>query len=328
MANHQSVSGRGAFKKILIANRGAIAARIVRACRELGIKSVVVYTSVDAMAPYVANADEAYPLTGLRPNDSYLDQDQLMSIAELSRADAVHPGYGFLSENVVFAQRVIDAGMHFIGPAPTWLDRMGDKVNARRLMAQQGMPTFAGSDLITDVNSAREAAQRIGFPLVVKPSGGGGGMGMQVVEHMGDLEAALAQAQAVADAAFANGGLYLERWIEKPRHIEYQILADEHGNAMHLYERECSVQRRHQKLIEESPAPGIDAKVLREQAQRGADICARLGYNNLGTMETLYSDGDSGFLEMNTRIQVEHGVTEEVTGIDLVQQQILLSAGG
>ncbi len=189
------------------------------------------------------------------------------------------------------------------------------------------MPTFAGSDLIIDINSAREAAQRIGFPLVVKPSGGGGGMGMQVVEHMGDLEAALAQAQAVADAAFANGGLYLERWIEKPRHIEYQILADEHGNAMHLYERECSVQRRHQKLIEESPAPGIDAKVLREQAQRGADICAQLGYNNLGTMETLYSDGDSGFLEMNTRIQVEHGVTEEVTGIDLVQQQILLSAG-
>ena len=328
MTNDQSLSGRGAFKKILIANRGAIAARIVRACRELGMPSVVVYTSVDAMAPYVANADEAYPLTGLRPNDSYLDQDQLMSIAELSKADAVHPGYGFLSENATFAQRVIDAGMHFIGPAPAWLDRMGDKVNARRLMAQQGMPTFAGSDLITDVDSAREAAQRIGFPLVVKPSGGGGGMGMQVVAHMGDLETALAQAQAVADAAFANGGLYLERWIEKPRHIEYQILADEHGNAMHLFERECSVQRRHQKLIEESPAPGIDTAVLREQAQRGADICAQLGYNNLGTMETLYSDGDSGFLEMNTRIQVEHGVTEEVTGIDLVQQQILLSAGG
>ena len=328
MANHQSVSGGGAFKKILIANRGAIAARIVRACRELGIKSVVVYTSVDAMAPYLAIADEAYPLTGLRPNDSYLDQDQLMGIAELSKADAVHPGYGFLSENATFAQRVIDAGMHFIGPAPAWLDRMGDKVNARRLMAQQGMPTFAGSDLITDVDSVREAAQRIGFPLVVKPTGGGGGMGMQVVEHMADLETALAQAQAVADAAFANGGLYLERWIKKPRHIEYQILADEQGNAMHLFERECSVQRRHQKLIEESPAPGIDTTVLREQAQRGADICAQLGYNNLGTMETLYSDGDSGFLEMNTRIQVEHGVTEEVTGIDLVQQQILLSAGG
>ena len=172
MVNRQAVSCGGAFRKILIANRGAIAARIVRACRELGIKSVVVYTSVDAMAPYVAIADEAYPLTGLRPNDSYLDQDQLMGIAELSKADAVHPGYGFLSENATFAQRVIDAGMHFIGPAPAWLDRMGDKVNARRLMAQQGMPTFAGSGLITDVDSAREAAQNIGFPLVVKPSGG------------------------------------------------------------------------------------------------------------------------------------------------------------
>jgi acetyl-CoA carboxylase biotin carboxylase subunit len=314
--------------KVLVANRGAIARRIVRACNELGIESIVVYTSVDARAPYIDEASEAYTLNGLRPADSYLDQDQLLSIARSSGADAVHPGYGFLSENADFAQKVRDAGLTFIGPDPAWLERMGDKVNARRMMAERGMPIFDGSDFIADLASAREAAKTIGFPLVVKPSGGGGGMGMQVVEEMDALESALTQAQAVAAAAFGNSAVYLERWIQQPRHIEYQILADEYGNAMHLYERECSVQRRHQKLIEESPAPGIDAAVLREQATRGADICAQLGYNNVGTLETLYSDGSSGFLEMNTRIQVEHGVTEEVTGIDLVQQQIQLAAGG
>ena len=323
----QTDSPARSITKVLVANRGAIARRIVRACNELGIASVVVYSPADADAPYVQEASAAYALSGLRPLESYLDQGQLMQIASTSGADAVHPGYGFLAENAGFAQRVIDTGMTFIGPAPQWLSRMGDKVNARQMMAAQGMPTFAGSDLITDLQAAGEAAQRIGFPLVVKPSGGGGGMGMQVVEAPEQLESALAQAKAVADAAFANGDLYLERWIQRPRHIEYQILADEHGNAMHLYERECSVQRRHQKLIEESPAPGIDAELLREQARRGAEICAALGYNNLGTLETLYSDGDTGFLEMNTRIQVEHGVTEEVTGIDLVQQQILLAAG-
>ena len=324
----QTSSPSGAIRKILIANRGAIARRIVRACNELGLESVVVHTSVDAHAPYIQEASEAYALSGLRPADSYLDQDQLLSIARTSGADAVHPGYGFLSENAGFAQRVLDAGLTFIGPDPSWLDRMGDKVNARRIMAEQGMPVFDGSDFITDMATAREVAQTIGFPLVVKPSGGGGGMGMQVVEQMDALESALTQAQTVAAAAFGSSDVYLERWIAQPRHIEYQILADEHGNAMHLYERECSIQRRHQKLIEESPAPGIDASVLREQAERGAEICARLGYNNVGTLETLYSDGSSGFLEMNTRIQVEHGVTEEVTGVDLVQQQILLAAGG
>jgi acetyl-CoA carboxylase biotin carboxylase subunit len=324
----QTSSPSGAIRKILIANRGAIARRIVRACNELGLESVVVHTSVDAHAPYIQEASEAYALSGLRPADSYLDQDQLLSIARTSGADAVHPGYGFLSENAGFAQRVLDAGLTFIGPNPSWLDRMGDKVNARRIMAEQGMPVFDGSDFITDMATAREVAQTIGFPLVVKPSGGGGGMGMQVVEQMDALESALTQAQTVAAAAFGSSDVYLERWIAQPRHIEYQILADEHGNAMHLYERECSIQRRHQKLIEESPAPGIDASVLREQAERGAEICARLGYNNVGTLETLYSDGSSGFLEMNTRIQVEHGVTEEVTGVDLVQQQILLAAGG
>jgi acetyl-CoA carboxylase biotin carboxylase subunit len=320
--------GRPVITKVLIANRGAIARRIVRACNELGLASVVIFSSADAKAPYIEEASQAFPLTGLRPLDSYLDQDQLLEIARQSGADALHPGYGFLSENAAFARRVIDAGMVFVGPDPSWLERMGDKVNARKMMAEQGMTIFEGSDLITDFSSARQAAERIGFPLVVKPSGGGGGMGMQVVQNMDGLEAALAQASAVADAAFANSDLYLERWVEKPRHIEYQILADEHGSAMHLYERECSVQRRHQKLIEESPAPGIDAALLRQQAELGASVCTTLGYNNLGTLETLFSQGETGFLEMNTRIQVEHGVTEEVTGIDLVQQQILLAAGG
>jgi acetyl-CoA carboxylase biotin carboxylase subunit len=324
----QTSSQPRAIRKILIANRGAIARRIVRACNELGLESVVVHTSVDAHAPYIDEASEAHALRGLRPADSYLDQEQLLGIARTSGADAVHPGYGFLSENAGFAQKVIDAGLTFIGPDPVWLERMGDKVNARRIMAEQGMPVFDGSDFITDLATAHEVAQTIGFPLVVKPSGGGGGMGMQVVEQMDAVESALTQAQAVAAAAFGSSDVYLERWIARPRHIEYQILADEHGNAMHLYERECSIQRRHQKLIEESPAPGIDASLLREQAERGAEICARLGYNNVGTLETLYSDGSSGFLEMNTRIQVEHGVTEEVTGVDLVQQQILLAAGG
>jgi len=324
----QTSSQPRAIRKILIANRGAIARRIVRACNELGLESVVVHTSADAHAPYIDEASEAHALRGLRPADSYLDQEQLLGIARTSGADAVHPGYGFLSENAGFAQKVIDAGLTFIGPDPVWLERMGDKVNARRIMAEQGMPVFDGSDFITDLATAHEVAQTIGFPLVVKPSGGGGGMGMQVVEQMDALESALTQAQAVAAAAFGSSDVYLERWIARPRHIEYQILADEHGNAMHLYERECSIQRRHQKLIEESPAPGIDASLLREQAERGAEICARLGYNNVGTLETLYSDGSSGFLEMNTRIQVEHGVTEEVTGVDLVQQQILLAAGG
>ena len=327
-SKQQTSSQPRAIRKILIANRGAIARRIVRACNELGLESVVVHTSVDAQAPYIDEASEAHALKGLRPADSYLDQEQLLGIARSSGADAVHPGYGFLSENAGFAQRVIDAGLTFIGPDPVWLERMGDKVNARRIMAEQGMPIFDGSDFITDLATAREIALTIGFPLVVKPSGGGGGMGMQVVDHIEALEAALTQAQTVAAAAFGSSDVYLERWIPQPRHIEYQILADEHGNAMHLYERECSVQRRHQKLIEESPAPGIEAAVLRQQAERGAEICAQLGYNNVGTLETLYSDGGSGFLEMNTRIQVEHGVTEEVTGIDLVQQQILLAAGG
>lgn len=317
------------FKKILVANRGAIARRIVRACTELGVQSVVVYSPVDIQAPYIAEATEAYPLRGDAAVDGYLDQDQLLAIAHKCRADGIHPGYGFLSENSAFAQRVIDEGLAFIGPSPQWLDQMGDKVSARTVMAKLGMPIFAGSELITDVAQAEAFAQSEGFPLVVKPAGGGGGMGMQVVHTKDQLGPALLQAKAIASKAFAASGVYLERWIEAPRHIEFQIVADQHGNAMHLFERECSVQRRHQKLIEESPAPGLDNTAVVKRAESCAQICAQLGYDNLGTVETLYTPaGEVGFLEMNTRIQVEHGVTEEVTGVDLVQLQISLACGG
>ena len=317
------------FKKILVANRGAIARRIVRACTELGVQSVVVYSPVDIQAPYIAEATEAYPLRGDAAVDGYLDQDQLLAIAHKCRADGIHPGYGFLSENSAFAQRVIDEGLAFIGPSPQWLDQMGDKVSARTVMAKLGMPIFAGSELITDVAQAEAFAQSEGFPLVVKPAGGGGGMGMQVVLTKDQLGPALLQAKAIASKAFAASGVYLERWIEAPRHIEFQIIADQQGNAMHLFERECSVQRRHQKLIEESPAPGLDSTAVVKRAESCAQICAQLGYDNLGTVETLYTPaGEVGFLEMNTRIQVEHGVTEEVTGVDLVQLQISLACGG
>ena len=317
------------FKKILVANRGAIARRIVRACTELGVQSVVVYSPVDIQAPYIAEATEAYPLRGDAAVDGYLDQDQLLAIAHKCRADGIHPGYGFLSENSAFAQRVIDEGLAFIGPSPQWLDQMGDKVSARTVMAKLGMPIFAGSELITDVAQAEAFAQSEGFPLVVKPAGGGGGMGMQVVHTKDQLGPALLQAKAIASKAFAASGVYLERWIEAPRHIEFQIVADQQGNAMHLFERECSVQRRHQKLIEESPAPGLDSTAVVKRAESCAQICAQLGYDNLGTVETLYTPaGEVGFLEMNTRIQVEHGVTEEVTGVDLVQLQISLACGG
>lgn len=317
------------LKKILIANRGAIARRIVRACSELKIQSVVVYSPADIQAPYIAEATEAYPLTGNASKDSYLDQDQIMSIAHKCGADGIHPGYGFMSENADFAQRVIDEGLIFIGPSPKWLKQMGDKVSARAMMSKLGMPVFPGSELITHIAEAEAFAQREGFPLVVKPAGGGGGMGMQVVHEKAQLAPALSQAKAIASKAFAASGVYLERWIEAPRHIEFQIMADQQGNAIHLFERECSVQRRHQKLIEESPAPGIDSQAILQQAQASAEICAKLGYDNLGTVETLFTPmGEVGFLEMNTRIQVEHGVTEEVTGLDLVQLQITLAAGG
>ena len=317
------------LSKVLVANRGAIARRIIRACNALNIASVAVYSQADIGAPYLAEATQALPLRGNSATESYLDQKQLLAAAADSGADSVHPGYGFLAENAGFAAAVIAQGMTFIGPDPRWIEQMGDKVNGRRMLADAGMPIFAGSELINDMAAAEAFVADVGLPVVVKPSGGGGGIGMHVVRSHGELPGAVSAAVETAKRAFASAGVFLERWIEKPRHIEFQILADLHGNAMHLYERDCSVQRRHQKLIEESPAPGLERGQIEQQARQFSDICQGLGYNNLGTVETLFApDGGLGFLEMNTRIQVEHGVTEEVTGVDLVATQITLAAGG
>lgn len=319
----------GSMQKILIANRGAIARRVVRACNHLGLQSVVVYSEADAGAPYLQEASEAYPLVGVTPMDTYLNQALLLAIARDSGADALHPGYGFLAEHAAFAQAVIDQGLTFIGPQPTWLAQMGNKVEARSLMAQHGFPVFPGSELLTDPHQAAALAAQIGYPVMVKPTGGGGGMGMVVVEDESRLADAMAQASAIAGSAFADSGVYLERYLERPRHIEFQILGDGQGNAIHLYERECSVQRRNQKLLEESPAPGLAASQVTAVADQAAAVCAQLGYDNVGTLESLFTrDQQVGFLEMNTRIQVEHGVTEEITGCDLVATQIALAGGG
>jgi acetyl-CoA carboxylase, biotin carboxylase subunit len=316
------------IQTVLVANRGAIARRIIRACREMGKRSVAIYSEADARAPYLAEASEAYELPGHKPADTYLNQDAILKVAEASGADAIHPGYGFLAENALFAQRVIDQRLTFIGPQPKWLSQMGDKVAARALLHREGFPVFPGSGLITDLSTAPALATSIGYPVMVKPTGGGGGMGMEVVLDEQHLVDALKRAQAIASSAFGESGVYLERWIDRPRHIEFQILGDGHGNAIHMYERECSVQRRNQKLIEESPAPGLDETLIAHYAEQAASVCAKLGYDNLGTLETLFDDsGEVGFLEMNTRIQVEHGVTEMVTGCDLVRLQIGLAAG-
>ena len=315
--------------KVLIANRGAIARRIVRACNSLGLETVAVYSEADIGAPHLAEASSTYPLAGVAAVDTYLNQDRLLAVMDQVGADAVHPGYGFLAENADFASKIVERGHTFIGPDPTWLSRMGDKVAARRLMAEQGFPTFPGSGLIQDEATALKEAERIGYPVIVKPTGGGGGMGMEKVHDADSLLVAIQRAKAIAEAAFGSGGVYLEKLITAPRHIEFQILADGKGGALHAFERECSIQRRNQKLIEESPAPGLDEEEILTLAKSAEAVCGALGYNNVGTLETLRDEsGAFGFLEMNTRIQVEHGVTEEVTGLDLVGLQIELAFGG
>jgi acetyl-CoA carboxylase biotin carboxylase subunit len=316
------------FKKVLIANRGAIARRVIAACNKLGIDSVAVYSTPDGGAPYLAEATETLLLAGERAQDTYLNQAALLEALTTTGADALHPGYGFLAENGTFARAVESAGVRFIGPSPVWLDVMGDKVRARALAAEHEFPVFTGSDRLTDLSEAQSLAESIGYPLMIKPAAGGGGIGMRVVAEPNDLGVALAQAQALAIGSFGSGDLFLERWIQAGRHIEFQLLGDGRGGAMHLYERECSVQRRHQKVIEESPAPGISTSEITAMADKAAGFAAAIGYDNVGTLETLRAGaGDYGFLEMNTRIQVEHGVTEMLTGVDLVATQIRLAAG-
>ena len=317
------------YRKVLVANRGAVAARIIAALRKLGIASVAVYSEADRDLPYLAMADECHAIGPAAPAASYLNQEALLEAVRRSGADGLHPGYGFLSENPAFASRVMEAGCSFIGPGPKWLEAMGHKTQARELMAKYGMPMGASSGILSgEWEEQLAAARRIGFPVLVKPANGGGGIGMLPAHSEAELAAALERAASLARRSFGNAELYLERLMLQPRHIEFQVLADCHGAVRHLFERDCSVQRRHQKVIEESPAPNIDRDEIAATAGRITGILAELGYDNIGTVETLY-DPQAGFafLEMNTRLQVEHAVTEEVTGIDLVQSQIRLAAG-
>ncbi|MEQ8993476.1 MAG: biotin carboxylase N-terminal domain-containing protein, partial [Pseudomonadales bacterium] len=303
------------FHKVLIANRGAIARRVVRACRALGVRSVVVYSEADARAPYLAEADEALALPGVRAADTYLNVEALLGCVRACGADAVHPGYGFLSENAAFAEAVAAAGATFIGPSPRWLRDMGDKVRARALLAEHGFPVLPGSPALATLDDALTAARELGYPLMLKPAGGGGGIGMQVLRDEDELRRAFGRARRLAAAAFNDDAVFLESCVERPRHVEIQLLGDGRGGAIHAFERDCSLQRGHRKIIEEAPAPGLARDAVQALAARAAAVAAELGYDNVGTLETLRgADGGFGFIEMNTRIQVEHGVTEAVTG--------------
>jgi acetyl-CoA carboxylase biotin carboxylase subunit len=317
------------FKKVLIANRGEIALRILRACRELGIRTVAVHSEADREAKNVLLADESVCIGPAPSSQSYLNIPAIIAAAEVTDAEAIHPGYGFLAENADFAQRVEASGFVFIGPRPETIRLMGDKVSAKAAMKEAGVPCVPGSDgaLPEDPDTILALARRIGYPVIIKAAGGGGGRGMRVVHTEAALLNAVAMTRTEAQAAFGNPTVYLEKYHERPRHIEIQVLADEHGHAVWLGERDCSMQRRHQKILEEAPAPGIDRKKIAALGERCVDACRRIGYRGAGTFEFLYENGEFYFIEMNTRIQVEHPVTEMITGIDLVQAQIRVAAG-
>jgi acetyl-CoA carboxylase biotin carboxylase subunit len=317
------------FEKILIANRGEIALRIQRACRELGIKTVVVHSDVDTDAKYVKLADESVCIGPAASRDSYLNIPAIISAAEVTDAEAIHPGYGFLSENADFAERVEKSGFVFIGPRPESIRIMGDKVSAKDAMKKAGVPVVAGSDgaLPEDPREIIRIARAVGYPVIIKASGGGGGRGMRVVHTEAALVNAVNTTRQEAGTAFGNPAVYLEKFLENPRHVEIQVLADEHRNAIHLGERDCSMQRRHQKVIEEAPAPGISRRLIDRIGARCAEACKKIGYRGAGTFEFLFENGEFYFIEMNTRVQVEHPVTELITGIDIVQQQIRIAFG-
>ncbi|MCA3227787.1 MAG: ATP-grasp domain-containing protein [Burkholderiales bacterium] len=317
------------FNKVVVANRGAVAARVLRALNALGIRSLALYSDADRQAPYLALASETAHIGAAPARESYLNQERLLEVARLHHVDALHPGYGFLSENAAFAQRVEDAGMRFIGPAPRWIDAMGHKTRARELAARHGWPVGRGSDVLArDAADVLRAAEEIGYPILVKPAAGGGGIGMLPARSPAELLEVVERAASMAERGFASREVYLERLVERPRHVEVQVLGDRHGNVVHLYERDCSVQRRHQKIIEEAHAPALPRERLEPLLARIGQTLSTLGYDSLGTVEMLLApDGEFRFLEMNTRLQVEHGVTEEITGIDLVQAQLRCAAG-
>ena len=317
------------FKKVLIANRGEIALRVIRACRELGVATVAVHSTADSDALHVRFADEAVCIGPPASKESYLNVPALLSAAEITRADAIHPGYGFLSENAEFAEICQKCQITFVGPRPEHIKLMGNKVRAREAAKAAGLPLLPGSPgVLKDAAEAEALAKEIGFPVILKAAAGGGGRGMKIVREPRALAQALATASAEAVSAFGNGDMYLERYIERPRHIEIQIVADNYGNVVHLFERECSVQRRHQKLIEESPSVALSPALREEMGRVSVKAMQEIGYSNLGTIEYLLDErGRFYFMEMNTRVQVEHPVTEQVTGVDLVRTQLLLAAG-
>lgn len=329
MAMFEKTLPASRIDKILIANRGEIALRVQRACRELGIRTVAVHSEADREAKYVKLADESVCIGPAPSSQSYLNIPAVISAAEVTDAQAIHPGYGFLSENADFADRVEQSGFIFIGPRAETIRLMGDKVSAKNAMRKAGVPCVPGSDgaLPEDPAEVMKIAKQIGYPVIIKAAGGGGGRGMRVVHTEAALLASVNMTKAEAQAAFGNPVVYMEKYLEKPRHIEIQVLADQHGNAVFLGERDCSMQRRHQKIIEEAPAPLLNPKLRDKIGERCAEACRKIKYRGAGTFEFLYENGEFYFIEMNTRLQVEHTVTEMITGIDLVQQQIFVASG-
>ncbi len=316
------------FEKILIANRGEIAIRVMRACREMGIETVAIYSEADKNALHVSYADEAFPVGEAPPARSYLNIERILSVAHKAGAEAIHPGYGFLAENAGFARACEESDVVFIGPTSRTIAAMGSKIRAKQMMQSAGVPVVPGTpEGVQDLADAAGIAAEIGYPVIVKASAGGGGIGMQIVENEEALASAIETTQRLAGSSFGDSTVLIEKYLVKPRHVEVQILGDEHGNMVHLYERDCSIQRRHQKLVEESPCP-IMTEELRERMTASAIAAAKAcDYVNAGTVEFLYADGDYYFMEMNTRLQVEHTVTELVTGVDIVRQQIAAAAG-
>jgi acetyl-CoA carboxylase biotin carboxylase subunit len=317
------------LQKIVIANRGEIALRILRACRELGIKTVAVHSEADRDLKHVRLADESVCIGPAASAASYLNVPAIISAAEVCDAQAIHPGYGFLSENADFAERVEQSGFVFIGPRPETIRLMGDKITAIEAMRAAGVPTVPGSDGPLDDDDERtiRLAREIGYPVIIKAAGGGGGRGMRVVRAEPALLSAISLTRAEAGAAFGNDTVYMEKYLENPRHVEFQVLADTQGNAIHLGERDCSMQRRHQKVVEEAPAPGITEEQRARVGERCAEACRQVGYRGAGTFEFLYENGEFYFIEMNTRVQVEHPVTEMITGVDIVKEQLLIASG-
>ncbi|HJW82064.1 MAG TPA: acetyl-CoA carboxylase biotin carboxylase subunit [Acidiferrobacterales bacterium] len=317
------------IEKIVIANRGEIALRILRACRALGIKTVALHSEADREAKYVRLADESVCIGPAAAKDSYLNIPAVISAAEVTDAQAIHPGYGFLSENADFAERVEQSGFIFIGPRADTIRLMGDKISAIEAMKKAGVPTVPGSDGPVEEEDRENLrlAEKIGYPVIIKAAGGGGGRGMRVVHTEAALKNAISLTRTEAKTAFNNDIVYMEKYLENPRHIEFQVLADEHGNAVHLGERDCSMQRRHQKVVEEAPAPGLPERLRHKIGERCAEACRKIGYRGAGTFEFLYENGEFYFIEMNTRVQVEHPVTEMITGVDIVREQIMIASG-